>query len=75
MFGMGQWEIMIVFVIMLGSLFWLWMLVECALKEPNTIEKLIWVIIIVVTHWLGAVIYFFARRPKRIREQNQLSPL
>jgi hypothetical protein len=75
MFGIGHWEILIVLVLgLLGSLFWLWMLVECALKEPKTIEKLVWVIIIAVTLWLGAAIYFFARRPKRIREQNQLPP-
>jgi hypothetical protein len=75
MFGIGHWEILIVFVFgLLASLFWLWMLAECALKEPNTIEKLVWVIIIAVTPWLGAAICFFARRPKRIREQNQLSP-
>ena len=29
------------------------------------IEKLIWVIVILFTHFIGAVIYFFVGRPKR----------
>ena len=49
----------------------MWMLIECALKEPDTTEKVVWVIIIAVTHWLSALIYFFARRPTRISENRQ----
>jgi hypothetical protein len=29
------------------------------------IQKLIWVIVIFFTHFIGAVIYFFVGRPKR----------
>jgi hypothetical protein len=51
-----------------GTLFWLWMLIDCATKEPSEgNDKLIWVIIIVFTNLLGALIYFFIRRPKRIQ--------
>jgi hypothetical protein len=46
--------------------FWVWMLVECATKEPNTgNEKLCWIVVIVFTQILGALIYFFVRRPNR----------
>ena len=49
--------------------FWIWMLVDCAVNEPSTgNDKLIWVLIIVLTHGLGALLYFFVRRPERIRE-------
>ncbi|MBP1909829.1 PLDc N-terminal domain-containing protein [Methanolobus bombayensis] len=53
----------------IGTLFWLWMLIDCATKEPSEgNDKLIWIIIIVFTHLLGALVYFFVRRPKRIHE-------
>ncbi|MCP3961110.1 MAG: PLDc_N domain-containing protein [bacterium] len=58
-----------VLVGILGSLFWIWMIVECATKEPSDgNDKLVWTVIIVFTHLLGALIYFFVRRPKRIAE-------
>jgi hypothetical protein len=52
-----------------GTVFWVIMIIECATKESsqgNT--KLIWILIIVLTHWIGALIYYFVRRPQRIAE-------
>ncbi|QLC49190.1 PLDc_N domain-containing protein [Methanolobus zinderi] len=55
-----------------GTIFWIWMLVDCAMKEPSQgNDKLIWVIIILFTHLLGALLYFFVRRPQRIREYGR----
>lgn len=52
----------------LGTVFWLWMLIDCATKEPSTgNDKLIWMLVILFTHLLGAMIYYFARRPQRIQ--------
>ncbi len=49
--------------------FWLWMLIECATKESSTgNDKLIWVLILIFTHLLGALLYFFVRRPRRKAE-------
>ena len=49
--------------------FWIWMLIDCVTKEPSTgNDKLIWVLIIVLANGLGALLYFFVRRPERIRE-------
>jgi Phospholipase_D-nuclease N-terminal len=49
--------------------FWIWMLAECITQEPsNGNDKLVWIIVLVFTHWIGAAIYFFARRPQRVRE-------
>ena len=46
--------------------FWIWMLVHAITNTGLTdIEKLIWVIVILFTHFIGAVIYFFVGRPKR----------
>ena len=48
--------------------FWVWMIIECATKEPSEgNDKLIWILVILLLNWLGALVYFFARRPARIR--------
>ena len=50
----------------LGTAFWIWMLVECATKEPNEgNSQVVWIIIIVFTNLIGAALYFFVRRPRR----------
>ena len=54
-------------VLLFGSIFWVWMLVDCATKESdlgNT--KIVWLLIILFTHMIGALLYFFVRRPERI---------
>ena len=48
--------------------FWIWMIVDVATKEPaSDSNKIIWILVVVLAHWLGAAIYYFARRPERIR--------
>jgi hypothetical protein len=65
-------EILIIFWLMffgiglLGTLFWIWMLVDCALYEKdqgNT--KIVWILIIVFTHFIGALLYLIFQRSKR----------
>jgi hypothetical protein len=54
-----------------GTAFWIWMLIDCARNEPRKgNDRIVWILIIALTHLLGALIYFFARRPERIREQS-----
>ena len=53
----------------LSTIFWVWMLVECATKEPaNGNDKIVWILIILLTHCLGALLYFFIRKPRRLAE-------
>ena len=52
-----------------GTILWVWMIVDCATKEPSEgNDKLIWILIIVLTNWIGALLYLLIRRPKRIEE-------
>jgi Phospholipase_D-nuclease N-terminal len=45
--------------------FWIWMLVHAAQnKGLGEGEKVAWVLIIALLHFLGALIYFFVGRPK-----------
>jgi hypothetical protein len=55
----------------LGSVFWIWMLIDCAKNEPREgNDRIVWVLIIALTHFLGAAIYYFARRPERIEKHG-----
>lgn len=59
--------IMLMFLFGAAVLFWVWMIIDCATREPaEGNERLIWILIIVLAHWIGALIYYFVRRPKRI---------
>jgi uncharacterized membrane protein YidH (DUF202 family) len=70
--NVGLPELAIIFAFAVGALataFWIWMLVECATREPDTGNaKVVWVIIIVFMNIIGAVIYYFVRRPQRWKE-------
>jgi hypothetical protein len=71
MFGLIElfFGLLILPVLFLGSIFWIWMLIDCALHENGQgSDKIVWILIILLTHFLGALIYFFARRPERRRQ-------
>jgi hypothetical protein len=67
------WPLIIVLVICVPILlFWLWMLIECATKEPNEGNtKVVWLAIILFTQFVGALLYFFIRRPQRKAEMGK----
>jgi Phospholipase_D-nuclease N-terminal len=47
--------------------FWIWMLIDCISNEPSIgNDKIIWVLVILILQWVGALPYFFIRRPQRI---------
>jgi len=54
-------------MILAGTVFWIAMLIDCAKNEPSTSsDKIVWIVVIVFTHILGALVYYFAqRRPRR----------
>jgi len=70
MSGLGQIEIAIIFIVVvigfIGSIIWIWALIDCAKNEPSVgNEKLIWILIILFTHLIGAMLYLLIRRPMR----------
>ena len=59
----------LIFIIVIAIplfIFWLWMLVDC-LKDRTLqgAEKIVWVLVIIFLHSLGALIYFFVRKYRR----------
>lgn len=60
---------LLIIVNILGFVFWVWTIIDCATNEPSEgNDKIIWILIIIFTNWLGALIYFLVRRPTRIKE-------
>ena len=60
----GTGAVAVVFAI-LASIFWLWMLIDC-LMNPRLqgTEKIVWVLLVLFLHLLGAVIYFAIGRQR-----------
>jgi prolipoprotein diacylglyceryltransferase len=55
-------------IAILGSVFWIWMIVDCAANEPSgNNDKIVWLLVIIFVHFVGALIYYLVRRPERIR--------
>jgi sterol desaturase/sphingolipid hydroxylase (fatty acid hydroxylase superfamily) len=66
--GIGCLSAVILFGVA-GTVFWIWALIDCATKEPNEWSgKVGWILIILLTHFLGALLYVLIRRPERLRQ-------
>ena len=45
------------------------MLIDCIQNEPSEgNDKIVWLLVILLLQWIGAVIYFLVRRPQRMRD-------
>jgi hypothetical protein len=67
---LGGFEILFLLCLLpLGLLtfaFWIWMLIDAAQNRGlDQNERVIWVVVVALLHFLGALIYFFVGRPKR----------
>ena len=70
MMAPGGFEIIILLPILALSLgafiLWIWTLIDCIKNEPaEGNDKIIWILLIVLTNWVGALIYLIVRRPQR----------
>ena len=74
-FGLGGWEIILILCVMIPvSLaclaFWVWMLIDCIRnKSLSDNERILWTLVIVFAHALGALINLLAGR-KSSSNQN-----
>lgn len=58
----------IIAMLTIGSAFWIWMLIDCALNRAiREGPKTLWMVFMLFTHWIGALIYFFTARRLRNR--------
>ncbi len=62
----GIFFIFAFFIALVSIVLWMWMLIDCLTnKELDSNEKLVWTLVIVFTHMIGAIIYFFVGRKKK----------
>ena len=55
-------------IMVVAAIFWIWVLVECLIKEPaEGNDRLVWVLVILLAPLIGALLYYFVRRPERIK--------
>jgi hypothetical protein len=53
---------------MLAILFWLWILIDYVTKEPSEgNDKIVWTLLIIFLPWIGSILYYFVRRPERVK--------
>jgi hypothetical protein len=60
--GLGLLWLGLVIVGILTTIFWIWMLVDCLTSDMASGEKLVWALVIVFLHFLGALIYYLVAR-------------
>ena len=49
-----------------ATAFWLWMLVDCLTKKRlRSTEKIVWVLVLLFTHAVGALLYLVLVRRRR----------
>jgi hypothetical protein len=66
--AMGLLWLLIIMVGVALTVFWVLAIIDCAqrqFQDPN--EKIIWILVIVFTHWIGTLIYWFVGRPRGTR--------
>ncbi|MEK6951550.1 MAG: PLDc N-terminal domain-containing protein [Nanoarchaeota archaeon] len=57
-----------VLIFILFAIFWIWMLVDAVTRKfKSDIEKVVWVLVIIFTHIIGAVIYYLV---VKLRSKN-----
>ena len=68
--GLNFPHIFLVFLIgIVGSIFWIWMLIDCITKETDqNNQRLIWILLIVFLGIIGALLYLIIRRQQRMIE-------
>ena len=41
--------------------FWIWMIIDCLKRDfKKDVEKIVWILVLIFLHLLGAIIYYFA---------------
>ena len=60
--GVGIFILVLWGIAILGTIFVIWMLVDCLTSSMPTSEKLLWALVIIFLHLLGAILYYVIKR-------------
>lgn len=53
--------------------FWLWMLIDCLVRQEE--DKLVWLLVIFFLSFVGALVYYFVARKKRLGNAPPAAPV
>lgn len=57
--------LIIIGLVVWAFVFWILMIVDCATKKfKNDTDKIVWILVIIFTHIIGALIYYFIVKRK-----------
>jgi cytochrome c oxidase assembly factor CtaG len=49
--------------VVLSSIFWIWMIVDCATNPRlKDTDKIIWILVVIFLHFPGAVVYYLVAK-------------
>ena len=60
--GMAGFMIIVWVLVLLASIFWVWMIIDALTSYMEPTEKLLWFFVIFFLHLLGAIIYYVVKR-------------
>jgi hypothetical protein len=63
--GLGAFILVIWILVIVATIFLIWMLIDALVNEPTTNDKILWFLVIFFLHIVGALIYFLVRRRGR----------
>ena len=64
--GIGIIELLVVAIVGVGgTILWIWTLIHVVTEERDSTARVLWVIVIVFTHVVGALVYWIVRALKR----------
>jgi len=68
--------VILAIILLLTTVFWLWMLVDCVKnKSLSRTRKIVWFLVIFFTHLIGAIAYFiFGRSTNNVASQSGEQP-
>jgi len=64
--ALGLVALVVLAIVALLFVFWIWMLVDAIMKKKFE-DKLVWILVIIFLHFIGALLYYFLvyRKQKR----------
>ena len=62
----GSILLFVIPLLLVMGIFWIWMLIDCIKREfSGSNEKVVWILLIILTGILGAIIYFFVIKRRK----------
>lgn len=46
-------------LILLSTIFWVWMIIDCATRKMKDNDKIVWILVLIFLHVIGAAVYYF----------------